>query len=96
MKPRLFLVRDGKKTRGSEPFEGADHAVIDGACPRCGAAPFKVQGTGRRIAQDDQAYEADGVSVCCSDHVGVLRLEVSTLFGLREDEAVFRSGVKIY
>jgi hypothetical protein len=80
-----------------DPFSGADHAVVvDTLCPGCGASPFKVAGTGRRIAPDDRAYEADAVALCCNRHVGVLRVETNTLFGLREDEAVLRSGVRIY
>ncbi len=57
---------------------------------------FCAQGTGRRPSVDDRAYEADAVSACCSKAVGTLRLEVSTLFGVREDEAVARLGVRIY
>lgn len=99
-RPTIKLVpsnQDLKPLRCEEPFPGADHAlVIDALCPSCGHAPFKVQGAGRRIAPDDRAYEADAVAVCCGSHVGTLRVETNTLFGLREDEAVLRMGVRIY
>src|SRR5882672_3085847 len=98
--PKLWLLRDGARIKGIPPIADSDHAlrqaahiyahyaVFLGACPLCHAAPFKVQGTGRRIASDDRAYEVDGVSVCCSKYVGIIRLEVNTLFGIHEDEAV--------
>ena len=70
------------------------HPQANGASrDECG---FKVQGTGRRPSEDDRAYEADAVAACCGQRVGLLRLEVSTLFGVREDEAVARLGVRIY
>ena len=89
----LLVHTDGTRRKGT-PHE--THAEIEGSCQHCGVAPLRVQGTGRRIAQDDRAYEADGIAMCCSKFVGVIRVEVSTLFGLREDEAVMRHGVKIY
>lgn len=68
---------------------------------RCGdclgrGGGFKVAGTGRRISSDDRAYEADAVALCCEKRVGLLRVETGTLFGVREDEAVMRLGVRIY
>lgn len=91
---RVNLIYDERRY----PLTPADdHATVDGpgGCPKCGAHPLRVQGTGRRIAADDRAYEADAVAMCCSQPCGIIRAEVSTLFGLREDEAVFRSGLVI-
>lgn len=105
MKPKIYLVRPGPSqghpARGLKlparlPFPDADHAVLASDCPECGAHEPQLQGTGRRIAPDDRAYEADAVALCCDRPVGVLRVEVDTLFGLREDEAVMRMGVRIY
>lgn len=97
MKPKMYLVPDeGARMRVSEPFPGADHAVVDGVCPACGCADFKVAGTGKRISKDDRAYEANAVSYCCNAHVGVLRVETNTFFGLHEDEAISRLGIRIY
>lgn len=92
---KFFLVRDGKKT----PFKAnpEDTSVsFPEACPHCGVIPMRVTGIGQRIAEDDHAYEADGVCVKCQQHIGTIRGEVNTLFGVREDEAVFSMGVKIY
>jgi hypothetical protein len=93
---RIYLVASEGRRRCRVDSADADHAIADGCCPTCHAVPFRVQGTGRRIAADDRAYEADAVCLACTQIVGTLRVEVNTLFGLREDEAVFRSGVKIY
>lgn len=93
---KLTLRYHDEVRKGAVLFDGADHAVIDGVCPFCKAAPFKVAGTGRRISDDDRAYEADGVALCCHKHVGLLRMEMNTLFGLREDEAVANLGIRIY
>ena len=66
---------DAPQRRVFEPFAGADHALIVGACPGCGhveQAPeghgaqgdvFKGAGTGRRITPDDRSYEADAVAL---------------------------------
>lgn len=67
-------------------------ATAEGTCPHCAAEPFAIAGTGRRIAADDRAYEADGVCVACRQPVGLIRAEVNTLFGLHEDEAVLCHG----
>lgn len=92
---KVFLIRD-KRLHCKVPFVGADHAVVEGACPSCEATPFKVGGTGRRPSADDRAWEADAVSLCCGQEVGLLRAEPNTLFGVREDERVSRMGVRIY
>jgi hypothetical protein len=90
MSRRIHLLAFDGRRRCRLDSAGADHVVADGCCPSCRAAPFRVQGTGRRIAADDRAHEADAVCLACRKIVGTLRVEVNTLFGLREDEAVFR------
>jgi hypothetical protein len=92
----IKLITSSGRRRCRVVSPDANHAIAPGQCPACYAEPFRVQGTGKRIAADDRAYEADGVCMACSQSVGTLRVEVNTLFGLREDEAVFRSGVKVY
>lgn len=97
MKAKIKLLVDGGRARRCrEPFPGADHAVAEGACPLCGSDDLKVAGTGRRPSDDDRAWEADAVALCCDRLVGTLRVEPNTLFGVREDEAVARLGVRIY
>lgn len=82
------------------PFPEADYANFKTpiTCPACGAPSEKlgVQGSGRRISEDDLAYEADGYATCCNAHLGTIRYETNTFFGVREDEAMARLGVRIY
>jgi hypothetical protein len=74
----------------------ATSALCEGACPHCIVEPFRVAGSGGHISADDRAYEADGGCIACGVAVGVLRAETGTLFGLREDEAIARLGIRIY
>jgi hypothetical protein len=104
MKIKLLMGDGSKARRVREPFPGADHALADGACPECGAqgdgeetrGTFAIAGTGRRPSKDDRAWEADGVCLACRKHVGVIRVETNTLFGVREDEAVLRGRCRVY
>jgi hypothetical protein len=94
---KIILVRpNGKRLPAKLPYEGADFAVLVTGCPECGAHEPKLQGTGRRPSKDGRAWEADAVALCCDRHVGTLRCEMNTLFGVEEDERVFRMGIKIY
>jgi len=43
-----------------------------------------------------RAYEADGYTACCGAYLGIIRVEPSTIFGLREDEAVLYGRVRVY
>jgi hypothetical protein len=93
---KTFLIYEGKRIACKTPFVGADHAVVDGACPLCKATPFKIAGTGRRPSADDLAWEADAVACCCDQPVGIVRAEPNTLFGVREDARIAQMGVRIY
>lgn len=97
-KPKVTLAcRDERARRGvSYESRHSPSAVADGTCPKCGHEPFHVQGANQRIASDDRAYESDARCVACKAFVGVLRQETETLFGLREDEAMSRLGIRIY
>jgi hypothetical protein len=94
----IYLVRDGKKVATMrEPFPGAPHAVVkDLPCPACADAPFKVAGSGMAPSEDDRAYEAEGYCCACKAHVGRIRAEVNTLFGVREDRAVLQGRCRVY
>lgn len=84
-----------------EPYEGADYVIVEewSKCPHCKRASVVVQGggvgikgVGRKPSQDDRAWEARAVTTCCKKHVGTLRVEANTLFGVTEDAAVLSSG----
>ena len=89
---KVFLIHNGKRTRVTTLHAGADHALLDGPCPGCGAPSPKLRGHGKHIANDDRAYEATAEALCCGLVVGTLRAEMPTLFGLAEDEAVCVDG----
>ncbi len=94
---KLFLLlSEGERRTAREPFDGADHVVVDGACPKCGTHDFRVAGHGRRPSADDRAWEADASCYACRARVGTIRLETNTLFGVREDEAVLKGRVRVY
>jgi hypothetical protein len=92
----FLLMLDEPKRRAKPPFPEADHAVVEGSCPRCSATPFAVAGTGKRPSQDDRAWEADAVCLDCRASVGTLRVETNTLFGVREDQAVLQGRCRVY
>lgn len=95
--PKIFLLRSGEQRRRCKmPHDGADHAVVEGACPKCGASPWGVVGSGRYPSKDDRAWEAEGYCTACREHVGIIRVETNTLFGVREDEAVLRGRCRVY
>lgn len=94
---KVFLVRDGARHVCAIPFPGCDHVVVtDQPCPHCKGTPFKIGGAAMRPSADDKAYEADAACLNCMSAVGTLRAEMSTLFGVREDEAVLHGRPRVY
>lgn len=93
---RTFIRLSDDTTRDvTPPFDGADHAVAPGSCPKCNAEPFKVAGRSMLIAERDE-YHADGFCLACEARVGTLIAVVPTLFGLEEDERVLNSRCRVY
>lgn len=97
---KLLLKHDSTTRACKLPFQDADHALASGACPYCAreedGGGFKVAGSGRRPSADDRAWEADAGCLACKAHLGTLRVETNTLFGVREDEAVLRGRCRVY
>lgn len=91
---KLSLLTDSGRRAITETTE--HYAFVEGACPACGAEPLRVRGHGRRISTDDRAYEANGVALCCDTFVGTIRADVSTIFGLHEDEAMLYGRPRVY
>ena len=87
MTDKVFLLRHDEPRRVITPH--SDYGVVhDVVCPSCKALELRVQGAGRRVSDDDRAWEADAFSVCCNQRVGTIRAETNTLFGVREDQRV--------
>lgn len=94
---KLTLHLEGRKAIRLKMPENPDalHVDVPGEkCPIC-EAPLQVAGAKKRIGGHD-FYTSEAGCIACNAHIGELRLQVSTLFGLKEDETVLRSGVKIY
>jgi len=70
-----------------DPYQPAQH------CPFCNHLPLSVRGDQQsmNIAGHDY-YMANAYCVDCRQIVGRLKITMSTLFGLQEDEAVLKRG----
>lgn len=69
--------------------------VHDVTCAGC-HAPLCARGAKMRIESHD-TYAADAYCVSCAKPCGTLRVVVSTIFGLEEDEAVlYRGRCRVY
>lgn len=96
---KVYLIHDGQRRACTLPYAESDHVVADGACPHCKSLeklPFKIAGSNQRPSEDDRAWEADAVALCCGRGVGILRVETNTLFGVREDRAVLAGRCRVY
>lgn len=93
---RIYLICDAGRIHVTPPTASQTYAEADCDCPECGAKPLRVSGTGRRISPDDRAYEADGYCSVCRAHVGTIRAEPPTLFGITEDESVLYGRPRVY
>ena len=80
--------------------EGGGTATAEGACPGCGAIPFRIAGGGkeRDPRSPDDTYRSGGrcMSADCAAPVGWIYQKVSTIFGLEEDERVLRGRCRVY
>jgi hypothetical protein len=93
---QVFLIREDKRLRCAVPSKHSPHVVAPGQCPDCGETPWKVSGGTPYPSDDDRAYQATAVSLCCRRRAGIIRAEVDTLFGVREDDAVLNGRCRVY
>ncbi len=87
---------DGRKLAAEPPFEHAPKVLVKGEkkCPACKVEHpegLPVAGRHNRIASHD-TYEAEAHALCCGARIGLIRVTVSTIFGLEEDELVLHHG----
>jgi hypothetical protein len=96
MKVYLLPVDGAARMRCVQPYEGSAYVdVVDTLCPVCNKA-LAVAGTSMHPSQDDRAWESDAYSTCCKEYIGELRVEMNTLFGVREDAAVLSGRCRVY
>ena len=91
---KITVEIDGKKFDGKLPFDNAPHFETNGTvCPHCGATNIPVRGDGLHIESHD-TYAADAIHYAesCMKKIGTVRVKMSTIFGLEEDERVLVHG----
>lgn len=93
MKAILLLLKDDTVHKC---IDKGDYVNADISCPKCGGAPVALRGTDMRPSADDSAWEANGRCLACKAHIGTIRVEMTTLFGVREDQAVLGGVWKVY
>lgn len=91
-----FHPNDGPARKAKLPHADADHCVVDGACPHCGATPFKAAGAKGTMVKGHDTYTSDGGCVGCKVVTGKLVVTVNTLFGIEEDERVLLGRCRVY
>jgi hypothetical protein len=91
---KVTFTVDNVEHTCSVPYEGAAFVLVDGwACPTCKRSG--VAGRNQRIESHD-TYASDAGCADCKVVVGVLRVQLSTLFGLEEDERVLNGRCRVY
>ncbi len=91
--------RDGRSLVAKQPHENADRVIVEsGTCAKCKLSPLVVRGLGMTIDPNasHDTYRADAVCCGCNEPVGVLRVKVSTIFGIEEDERVLNGRCRVY
>lgn len=92
---KLTITMNDEVIKLSVPEPSASGVDVPGTlCPHC-KVPLRVGGAKKRIGGHDY-YQAEAGCLNCEAYVGELRLYVSTLFGLEEDERVLRGRARVY
>lgn len=90
---KITVEIDGKRFDGKLPFDNAPHVETKATCPCCGATDISVRGDGLHIESHD-TYAANAIHYAenCMKKVGTIRVQMSTIFGLEEDERILVHG----
>lgn len=103
---KITVTVDDKVHQADTPYEGADYVLVKDVteCPLCGHSngivcgvplKFKVRGRGKHVESHD-TYAAEAVSLCCQQRVGTIRVKMSTIFGVEEDNRVLSGPWRVY
>lgn len=94
---KITLVSAGRRLHAELPYYGADYVLVPQLqqCPGCHDA-LKVKGLVATVHHDHDTYYADAVCISCKHAVGELQTQVSTIFGIEEDEAVLNGRARVY
>ena len=81
------------------PEPGAPHLELDRRCPACGGpseGPLRLIAERARQAQVHDTITAPALALCCGAKIGSVVVEVETIFGLEEDDAVLEGRARVY
>jgi hypothetical protein len=92
---KITLTIGDKKLIARRPHDQSTFVEVNAACPRCKIEPMQVQGNGNSIESRD-TYRADARCLACGETVGTLRVKVSTIFGIEEDDRVLNGRCRVY
>lgn len=98
---KISVTIDGKKHDAKQPHDGASHLLVADVmtCPACGektgTSGLVVGGSGKHIESHD-TYAAEAHAMCCKKKIGTIRVKVSTIFGLEEDERMLNGRARVY
>lgn len=85
---------DGTKTVGSLAFAQAEVVDFKNLKSHCGGEHLVVRGGEPTIDYD--TYTSKAVCAACGEHLGELKVKVSTLFGIEEDRRVLNGRYRVY
>lgn len=91
---KITLHMGGRTLAAKRPHKESDHVLVDAACPAC-AEPLRVRGRGNHVESHD-TYAATAHCVACGAALGTIRVRVSTIFGIEEDERILNGRMRVY
>lgn len=65
---------------------------VHGRCPACNHGELRVIGDERNQDIGSHTIKAPALALCCGQEIGVVLVELSTIFGIEEDRAVLVHG----
>ncbi len=89
-------IKPASVREAKPPYHNADHLIVDGACPLCGADPFPVIGKIDEQTHTHDTTTAPALSRCCGQRVGKMVVKFSTIFGIEEDNVVLNGRCRVY
>jgi len=88
-----LTTREGHVLEGRLPYDGAAFVEFDAPCSGCGS---KAVAGGAPSIESHDTYRAQAACCGCRAACGVLRVQVSTLFGIEEDNRVLNGRCRVY
>jgi hypothetical protein len=93
---RITCEVNGKVLSCCAPHAACAHVEADVDCHGCERkGPLEIVGTGNVVRGFD-TYTTQAKTLCCGAVLGELRVTVSTIFGIEEDERVLNGRARVY